>query len=34
MQREPAARPAAGEVLQTMLQLSAVVAAQREEAWE
>jgi serine/threonine protein kinase len=35
MQREPAARPAAGEVLQTMLQLSAAAAdaAQRGVAW-
>ena len=35
MQREPAARPAAGEVLQTLLQLSAAAAeaAQRGEAW-
>ena len=35
MQREPAARPAAGEVLQTLLQLSAAAAEaeQRGEAW-
>ena len=35
MQREPAVRPAAGEVLQTLLQLSAAAAdaEQRGEAW-